>query len=72
MRASAGKCEEVFVAARCGEHVVIYDDIEEEFAVGIIGDDGILRTWSLYGELRWALAAFRARAKPGDPHSHPS
>jgi hypothetical protein len=52
--------EQVFVVARDGARVLLFDDVEDEFAVGVPGEDGVLREWDLYGELVFALRNFKA------------
>ena len=52
--------ERVFVVARHGNRVSAFDDVEDEFAVGDLVDDGVLRHWGLYGTLTIALANLSA------------
>ena len=47
--------ERVFVIARSGSQLLIFDDVEDEFAIGAAGDDGVLRNWGLCGDLIDAL-----------------
>lgn len=47
--------ESVFAVAKLSDFYLIYDDVEEEFAVGHTHSDSILRGWFLYGELELAL-----------------
>ena len=47
--------ERVFVVARSGSQLIIFDDVEDEFAVGAPSEDGILREWKLCGDLMDAL-----------------
>jgi hypothetical protein len=47
--------ERVFVVARSGKLLLFFDDSEDEFAVGVPDDDGILRDWGLYGSLTDAV-----------------
>jgi hypothetical protein len=47
--------ERVFVIARDGDRVLIFDDVEAEFAVGIPDKDGVLRDWELHGPLKVAV-----------------
>ncbi|HWL40289.1 MAG TPA: hypothetical protein VNO75_08630 [Gemmatimonadaceae bacterium] len=54
--------EPMYAVARAEAAIVVYDDVEEEFGVGTLDQDGILRSWSNYGELRWALQGFPADA----------
>ena len=35
--------------------ILIFDDVEDEFAIGAADDDGILRKWCLCGDLVDAL-----------------
>jgi len=50
--------ERVFVIARSGTRLLIFDDVEDEFAIGVSDEGGVLRDWSLYGDLMDALRAF--------------
>ena len=43
--------ERVFVVARSGSKLLIFDDVEDEFALGAPSDDGVLREWGLCGDL---------------------
>ena len=50
--------EHVFVvarAARAAVRLLLFDDAEDEFAVGELDTDGVLRRWDLYGDLVFAL-----------------
>jgi hypothetical protein len=47
--------ERVFVVARSASQLLIFDDVEDEFAVGAAGSDGVLREWGLCGDLVDAL-----------------
>jgi len=47
--------ERVFVVARSGSQLLIFDDVEDEFGVGAPGDEGVLREWGLCGYLIDAL-----------------
>lgn len=47
--------EHVFVVARAGPRLLLFDDVEDEFAIGEPDNDGVLRDWGLYGELVFAL-----------------
>ena len=53
--------ERVFVIARDGRRLLFFDDVEDEFAIGVPDDDGILREekWGLYGELVHALRGLK-------------
>ena len=51
--------EPIFCVARAGDRVLIYDDVEEEFGIGVVDSDGLLRSWGTYGEeLNWSLRHF--------------
>jgi hypothetical protein len=51
--------ETMFVVARSAENVLVYDDVEEEFGIGRMDPDGVVRHWSTFGEeLAWALGVF--------------
>jgi hypothetical protein len=51
--------EPIFVVAREGNEVVVFDDVEEEFGTGVLNSDGQLRNWGTYGErLDWTLRRF--------------
>jgi hypothetical protein len=52
--------ERVFVVARHGNRVLAFDDVEDEFAVGELDSDGVLRHWGLYGTLKIALVNLSA------------
>ena len=47
--------ERVFVVARSGELLLFFDDCEDEFAMGVPDEDGVLRAWGLYGDLKDAV-----------------
>jgi hypothetical protein len=47
--------EHVFVIARAGSRLLLFDDVEDEFAIGVPDADGVLRDWGLFGELVFAL-----------------
>jgi len=49
--------ERVFVVARSGIRLLIFDDVEDEYAIGVADDDGVLRDWGLYGDFVDALRA---------------
>jgi len=40
--------------AKVGSSVLFFDDVEDEFAVGRLGDDGVISSPGLAGELRSA------------------
>jgi hypothetical protein len=48
----------VFVVAESGNRAILYDDVEEEFGIGII-DGGVLKLEDLIGELGLALLALQ-------------
>jgi hypothetical protein len=50
--------EAMYSVAREADDVLIYDDVEEEFGIGHLDADGVLRNWSTVGELGWALGQF--------------
>jgi hypothetical protein len=51
--------EPIYCVARIGLRVLIYDDVEEEFGIGVLDADGLLRQWGTYGEeLSWSLRPF--------------
>jgi hypothetical protein len=60
-RFSTDAVEEVFIVARTGSIVVFFDDIEDEFATGIVDDEGNILHPGLCGELRDALRNVVAR-----------
>lgn len=49
---------DVFTVARSGMRLLIFDDVEHEFAIGVPDEEGVLRNWNLYGDLIDALGAF--------------
>ena len=57
-RSEQNGTERVFVVARSGEQLLFYDDYEQEFAMGVPDDDGVLRAWGLYGDLKDAVPHF--------------
>lgn len=61
----SGEPDPVYVVARHESEVLFYDDTEEEFATATLGPDGLMRDWSLFGKLAWALNAFPTSANPG-------
>ena len=50
--------ERVFAVARSDARVLIFDDVEDELAIGVPDEDGVLRSWGLYGDLVDTLRAF--------------
>src|SRR5262249_35722927 len=57
LRSSSYGIEQVFIVARAGKGLLFFDDVEEEFAVGIPDADGILRSWNCYSPLAAAVLA---------------
>jgi hypothetical protein len=53
--------ERVFVVARDGTRLLFFDDIEEDFGVGVPDDDGILRDMGTFGPLIAAVLALGKR-----------
>jgi len=51
--------EFVFLVFRCNDRFVIYDDVEEEFAVAMQSNmsHGVMRAWVPAGSLEWAMKA---------------
>ncbi len=49
--------EKVFVIARSGDRVLFFDDVEEEFGVGLPDPDGVLRHCGSFGPLAGAAQA---------------
>jgi hypothetical protein len=41
-----------------GTRVLVFDDVEDQFAVGELGVTNILLEWELMGELQFALTRF--------------
>ena len=54
--------EEVFVVARNGNRVLYYDDVEENFGVGVAAGDGVLGDWENYGPLARAVLVLSVEA----------
>ena len=50
--------KKLFVFARDGKRLLLLDDVEEEFGIGVPDADGVLRQWNLYGPLSVALRNF--------------
>jgi hypothetical protein len=49
----------IYVIARAGNEVLVYDDVDEEFGTGTLDADGVLRQWGTWGEaLAWSLERF--------------
>jgi hypothetical protein len=53
--------EKVFVVARAGNRVLFFDDVEEEFGVGVPDSDGVLRDLGTFGPLVAAVLALDDR-----------
>jgi hypothetical protein len=56
--------ERVFVVARHGARVLLFDDVEDKFAVGVSDSDGVLREWGLYGPLLVAVRGLTEELPP--------
>lgn len=54
-RSEQNGTESVFLVARSGSRTLFFDDAEDEFAIGVPDDDGVLRDWGLYGSLMHAV-----------------
>lgn len=48
--------EMIYVAACFGEKVLVFDDVEDEFGMGIISQNGLLENCKLYGTLEASLS----------------
>ena len=59
--------EQVFVVARDGVRLLLFDDVEDEYAIGVPDGDGVLRKWELYGDLVLSLRALKAET-PTPPY----
>ncbi len=57
--------EQVFVVARAGARLLLFDDSEDEFGIGVPDHDGVLRNWDLYGELVFALRNLKGDSPSG-------
>jgi hypothetical protein len=56
----------IYVIARSGQEVLVYDDVEGEFGTGVLDQDGVLRTWGTWGEaLAWSLERFPGSSSAG-------
>lgn len=60
--------EHVFVVARAGARLLLFDDVEDEFAIGVPDSDGVLKNWALYGELVFALRNLSLGSISGPSH----
>ena len=49
--------EFIYVVACYRDNLLIYDDVEEEFGIGVVPKGGVLKEWNLYGSLEVALNA---------------
>jgi hypothetical protein len=52
--------ERLFVFARDGNRVLVFDDVEDQLAVGELDADGVLRNRGMYGTLTIARMNFSA------------
>jgi hypothetical protein len=57
LRSGIAGVERVFVVARLGAYCILYDDVEDEFAVAVMPEKAPLTEWRLFGELEYALSA---------------
>jgi hypothetical protein len=56
----------MYVIARSGDQVLVYDDVEEQFGTGTLDPDGVLRAWGTWGEaLAWSLDRFPEGSSAG-------
>lgn len=53
--------EKVYVVAQSGALVVFFDDVEDEFAVGIVNEEGRLSNYNGFGDLSFTLFEFPER-----------
>lgn len=61
VRAGQPDRDSMWVVARAGERVLLYDSVEEEFGTGVVDRDGVLRDWGTSGhKLKWSVARFLA------------
>jgi hypothetical protein len=51
LRDSLSSVERVFVVAKNGNRSLFFDDVEEEFGIGIPDSDGVLRNPGTFGPL---------------------
>jgi hypothetical protein len=61
---STGK-ESIFVVAASSGTVIYYDDVEDEFGVGVPDAYGCIQEVSLCGPLRFALTRLKSRGSNG-------
>lgn len=69
VRAGRPDRDSMWVVARAGERVLLYDSVEEEFGTGLVDRDGVLRDWGTSGhKLKWSAARFLAdqSKEPGE------
>jgi hypothetical protein len=57
LRSADSGIERIFVAARNGSQLLFFDDVEEEFGVGVPDNDAILRDLGTFGPLVAAVLA---------------
>jgi len=61
VRAGRPDRDSMWVVARAGERVLLYDSVEEEFGTGLVDRDGVLRDWGTSGHmLKSSVARFLA------------
>jgi hypothetical protein len=53
--------EKVFAVAQAGNRVLFFDDVEEDFGVGVPDSDGILRNLGTFGSFVAAVMALEDR-----------
>jgi hypothetical protein len=58
IRSEGYEPEQVYVVAREGNEVILFDDVEEEFGIGGIGQDGVLKEWNIYAGLDSCIKCF--------------
>ena len=66
LRSQNSEAERVFVVARNGNHLLYFDDVEEEFGVAIADVDGVIRNWGNYGPLIMAVIVLTTRRPSWD------
>ena len=60
-RVNGGGPLPVWLFAEAGRRVVGYDEVEEEFGSGLLGDSNEVQEWATFGDrLAWALVYVRA------------
>jgi hypothetical protein len=57
LRSADSGIERIFVVARNGSQLLFFDDVEEEFGVGVPDNDAILRGLGTFGPLVAAVLA---------------